>query len=230
MQTSLDNSVDRLLFGPPGLGTVLYLPGLPGGGASSHDRSPYGNTGTVVGAAWRRLPSGLWCLDFDGADDRITLPNVAAISQIAQGDFTIKLWWIADTSESADFFYQYNAANLRFSIRWGKAEGFYYNCWDAAGLNNVSIYKAWLPTNGIPYHLVFRRSGNSHDILVNGTSLGATTDADKPDAGVNTSYFGSLVSTTLKGKAGLFAIMSSAWTDAEVANSYAQERHLFGVW
>ena len=54
MKTRLDK--DELVFNPPELGCVLYLPGLPGGGSRIHDRSPYANNGTVAGATWRHLP------------------------------------------------------------------------------------------------------------------------------------------------------------------------------
>jgi hypothetical protein len=63
--------IDKLLFEPPELGCVLCLPGLPSGGNKIHDRSPYGNHGTITGATWTRTPSGLWCLSFDGVDDYV---------------------------------------------------------------------------------------------------------------------------------------------------------------
>jgi len=46
---ALDDRED-LVFSPPELGCVHYLPGLPGGGSKIHDRSPCGNIGTITGA------------------------------------------------------------------------------------------------------------------------------------------------------------------------------------
>jgi len=66
METLLYSRVDALMFSPPELGCVLYLSGLPNSGSKIHDRSPYGNHGAITGATWQRLPSGLWCLSFDG--------------------------------------------------------------------------------------------------------------------------------------------------------------------
>lgn len=37
------------------------------------DKSGYNNHGTIAGAIWIRLPSGLWVLYFDGTDDNITI-------------------------------------------------------------------------------------------------------------------------------------------------------------
>ncbi|KKN76444.1 hypothetical protein LCGC14_0369530 [marine sediment metagenome] len=48
--------------------SVLYYPGLDGGGATIPDYSGNVNNGTIVGATWVRLPSGLWYLDYDGND------------------------------------------------------------------------------------------------------------------------------------------------------------------
>ncbi len=59
----------------PPVGCVLHLSGLPGGGNKIYDRSPYGNIGTITGAVWKRLPSGLWYLDYDGSDDKVVIAN-----------------------------------------------------------------------------------------------------------------------------------------------------------
>ena len=71
MKTLLDRDIDELIFDPPELGSVLYLTGLPCGGSKIYDRSPYGNHGTITGATWKRLPSGLWYLDLDALDDYV---------------------------------------------------------------------------------------------------------------------------------------------------------------
>ena len=73
MRTLVDKDVNKLVFYPPELGCALYLPGLPGGGSKIYDISPYGNIGTITGATWKRLPNGLWCLSFDGTDDKVDL-------------------------------------------------------------------------------------------------------------------------------------------------------------
>jgi len=50
-------------------GLVLYLPFMEGTGSSVHDLSKYHNNGTITGATWTQLPSGIWVLSFDGVDD-----------------------------------------------------------------------------------------------------------------------------------------------------------------
>jgi len=60
---------DQLIFDPPDIDCCFYLPGLPNDGGYIKDRSPYGHTGTISGALWKILPTGLWYLHFDGTDD-----------------------------------------------------------------------------------------------------------------------------------------------------------------
>lgn len=75
---------------PPGPGCVLYLPGMPGAGTSIYDRSPYGNKGTITGAAWTRTVGGLWCLNFDGVDDQVNCG--AGNSLDLTNSFTLSCW------------------------------------------------------------------------------------------------------------------------------------------
>jgi hypothetical protein len=44
--------------------------------ATGYSTSPAGNNGTITGATWSRLPSGLWVLNMDGSDDIVTAPLV----------------------------------------------------------------------------------------------------------------------------------------------------------
>ncbi len=78
-----------LIFDPPDIGTVLYLPGLPGGGSKIFDRSPYGNNGTIVGATWARNAQGVWELSF-GTTDEVETP---ALGLTDADDYTICEWF-----------------------------------------------------------------------------------------------------------------------------------------
>ncbi|MDP2731407.1 MAG: hypothetical protein Q8O55_13160 [Dehalococcoidales bacterium] len=89
MQIIADRSADRIMFDSPGLETLLYLPGLPGGGSRIHDRSSYGNHGTLIGATWVKTPGGLWCLNFDGSDDYI---DCGTGITLANSSFTLEAW------------------------------------------------------------------------------------------------------------------------------------------
>jgi hypothetical protein len=89
----------NLPFAPPALGSVLSLTGLPGGNDKIHDRSPYGNHGTITGATWQRLASGLWCLSFDGSDDYVNLGNHGSLDLV--NGATIALWFMLTANAPA---------------------------------------------------------------------------------------------------------------------------------
>lgn len=63
----------KMQFYPPPANCVLYYPGYPPNGSTIIDQSGSANTGTITGATWTRLGSGLWGLDFNGATGEIDL-------------------------------------------------------------------------------------------------------------------------------------------------------------
>ncbi len=88
MKTLIDN--DTLVYSPPDPGCVLYQPSLPGGSNRIHDRSPYGNHGTITGAVWTRVPSGLWFLSFDGVDDLVECADADCLD--ITDNITVIVW------------------------------------------------------------------------------------------------------------------------------------------
>jgi len=69
---------------------VLNLTGYPGGGSRLQDRSFYGNHGTIIGATWAKLPSGLWVLSFDGTDDYVQVPHSSSLN--IDSAITLEVW------------------------------------------------------------------------------------------------------------------------------------------
>jgi len=80
-------------------GCVLYLPGYPGTGATIRDFSGYGNHGTITGATWVRLSSGLWVQNHDGSDDKTKL---AVNTDLDLSTLTVLLWFRFPTAPAAD--------------------------------------------------------------------------------------------------------------------------------
>ncbi len=56
----------------PDASTVLWLPCQEGSGTTVWDKSGQGNNGTISESTWVRLNSGIWVLNFDGDNDKIT--------------------------------------------------------------------------------------------------------------------------------------------------------------
>ena len=63
-----------------------------------YDLSHYKNHGTITGATWVQLPSGLWVMDLDGSDF-VNIPDSDSMD-IGTSDFTV-LWWQNITSTAA---------------------------------------------------------------------------------------------------------------------------------
>uniref|UniRef100_A0A6M3KMJ4 Uncharacterized protein n=1 Tax=viral metagenome TaxID=1070528 RepID=A0A6M3KMJ4_9ZZZZ len=61
----------KLYIPPAPANSVLYLTGYPPLGSTIYDRSGQDNDGTITGATWVRLPSGLYGISYDGTDDLV---------------------------------------------------------------------------------------------------------------------------------------------------------------
>ncbi|KKL49897.1 hypothetical protein LCGC14_2310890, partial [marine sediment metagenome] len=67
-------------------GTIDSAPSWEGNGL------PGGNDGTIVGASWYQLPTGLWYLDYDGSDDKVAVSDGASIQNLFDGGGTYEVW------------------------------------------------------------------------------------------------------------------------------------------
>ncbi len=57
--------------------------------ATLEDETRYGNNGTIAGATWERLPSGLWVNSFI-TNDTITVADASVFQ--GTGDFSLEFW------------------------------------------------------------------------------------------------------------------------------------------
>lgn len=239
----------RMQMYPPPADSVLYLPGFPPGGSTIYDKSKQAeagspNNGTITGATWVRLPSGLSGLSFNGND------SVACGIQSWTGSISVLCWlklcgypW-SDTS-NVDVLNNRNSAGVTqgFSLRMyhhDVATGMWLRFFVGTGAGAVytasSGYKTdWV--NNTWYH--FAGSNNSADkinIWCNTIRLSNDTDAGGSMAANAThqvtigkaAYFsgwyllgGSIVALAI--------VINAPITQATVATHYQQTRHLFGV-
>ena len=143
MKTLIDR--EDLVFDSAELGCVLHLPGLPGGDSTIHDRSPYGNHGTITGATWKRLPSGLWCLSFDGSDDYVTVGLGASIN--ITGPFTTKAWVYADVMSDEKTIYSHYGPGTNNGYEFRLSGGLM-----ALIIGDGAIWKQAVDTGGVANH------------------------------------------------------------------------------
>ncbi len=230
METLLDIDIDGLVFEPPDLDCVLSLPGLPGGGSKLHDGSSYGGHGAITGATWSRLPSGLWCLDYDGSDDYVNCGSRASLNFTT--GLTMEVWIKPDglQNSSASPLYRYQSWGLRMSNT--------NNIWLIIWLTDTSYTSGVLNVSADAWHHVvgtYDKSTGDAIVYVDGAggTAGATSRNDiKADGGQNllvgsnnleaNRYFNGLIN--------LARIYNRALSALEIQNHFDQEKHLFGVW
>ena len=224
-------SRNNLVFNPPMLGGVLFLSGLPGSSGKIYDRSPYGNIGTITGATWKRLPSGLWCLSFDGSDDYVAVADDDSIRNLSL--ITIEFWLYPKSFGEGDY--------GRILSKNGVLEVFMH-----AGTSAVAGNRNCATTNARSYissvtlnqwqQIVMAYDDATKDITM---YLNGTDDTSWPTTGVDalsddlgTLYIGSnsVGTNTFDGYIALLRIHNRALSAFEIRDHFEQEKHLFGVW
>lgn len=220
----------NLLFGLPALGTVLSLTGLPGGSNKIHDKSPYGNVGTITGATWKVLPSGLWYLSFDGVDDYVDCGSDTSLNPTQAISIEFWLYLYTTVLNLPD------ATNILIERGDGTGAGRAY-LWDIENDGNAYCYAGtsliliWDLTSLAAktfYHLV---------LTYDRVNCNGYINASSPSTNAATAAIPSKAQPTtinriarLKFDMGLFRIYNRALTPFEIWNHFNREKHLFGVW
>ena len=196
---------DRLIYDPPSLGTVLYLPGLPGGGSKIYDRSPYGNIGTITGATWVRTPDGLWCLSFDG-DDHVDCGSGASLATTGTWECWLNRTDRTDTMYICDFrdsgggagyiLLPLNGDTLAYDAGTAYVDGSVSDECTQAVWHHVAV-AGIVFTAGAPL-IIARRGPSAQDWW--------------------------------KGQMALVRFHNRLLSALEIQNHYNREKHLFGVW
>lgn len=242
MKTMLD--IDKLVFSPPDLGCSLYLTGLPGGGSKIHDRSPYGNHGTVTGAVWKRLPSGLWCLNFDGSDDYVDCGSDNSL-EIGTNGWSVNVWlkvpsdsnyrvilnsMVVFATNSSKGYYLY-LGNDDTRVSWGVSDG-------TTRIQNYVVSPITLKDN--TWHHIVATFNSTTDTVklyvdtteigsdTSGTPLGTIINDRQPEFGRD--YGSGSPRYYFLGLLALPRVYNRALSALEIQNCFNQEKHLFGVW
>lgn len=220
----------------PPIGCVLHLVGLPGGGNKIYDRSPYGNIGTITGATWHKLPSGLWCLSFDGNDDYVDCGNDSSLN--ITGAVTVEVWlkpisihtsnWAGIVWKGGDWAVKgYHLVQLR-SIDNGIVRWAIIN--DAGTGTNVQSSTGATVDNW--WHICGTFDGSIMRLFINGTEEG--TPVAQTDIGSNPSRhltIGKAAAGTCQNSLIVLPrIYNRALSALEIQNHFNREKHLFGVW
>ena len=234
VKTSVDR--DGLVFGPPELGCVLYLSGLPGGSSKVYDKSPYGSHGTITGATWERLTSELWCLRFDGLDDYTECQNMPSLN--ITNEISVEFWCriITPPAGGVGCLMSKDAvgSNRAWKISINSGGHFYYEIFGAGngGMDTTpDSYEA-----GQWYHLCFTfRAGTRREFFVNAASVlsDSTITGSIPSttcaivvAGIDYVVARECVNADIA----LVRVYRRVLSAFEVQNQFNREKHLFGAW
>ncbi len=218
----------RLLKYHPPASCVLYLPGEGDAySATIRDISGNGNHGTITGATWDRLPSGLPILNCDG-NDSVDCGGGASL-QIGLSDYTI-MTWVKLTIDQTHFIIGSDITNNPNPLYVNSGTGRIRTALGATGFSPA------VPSNNITgqwRHLAISldRDANA-DFVINGVSEGTADISAK--AAINLAighlYIGYSVNPGFAlGLIGLSKLFLSALTAASIANHFNQERWMFGV-
>ena len=221
----------------PPIGCVLDLPGLPGAGNKIYDRSPYGNIGTITGAVWKRLPSGLWYLDFDGQDDYIDCGHDTSLD--ITEPITILIWVYPD---NFDAYYAMLAkgdagagSGTTYDLHIASSGIPYFFILTGAAGQSVASSSAILVKTWSQVAVTFNPSSNAVALYKNGAANGTgTITSNPPSKPTENMYIGarmasSVMASHFPGDIALPRIYNRVLSALEIQNHYQQEKHLFGV-
>jgi len=230
----------------PDANTVLWLPGQDDAySATIRDRSGFNNHGTITGATWTRLPSGLWAQNFTAQGQFITVADVPSLSAFTA--ITVELWIkTGNTTNYGNLASKYYQSTLR---EWNLMQrqtgapgaGARFDVYDQSANANIGVYSndQTKPVNNVWTHMVATWSGGNYttmamyfngiaETLVDGTG-GTFVAVEDLAVDVVWGRQQNLTARDYVGQQALQRIYNRALSPSEVLSHYQQERYLIGV-
>jgi len=219
-----------------GDGCVLWFPGQDDEqSATIRDRSGQGNNGTIVGATWVRLPSGLWCLSFDGADDYVTIALDSSFN-FTDEPFSCEMWVYPLAMAAYEDIISTGTSNVAgwcWEVRANTGE-FWFKSYYPTGLYSAR-YGAGTIEQDKWLHLVSTKSGTTVKFYKNGVEQ-TQTSSNIPatlTASATATKLGEESDSTAYDWEGYMALpriyKNRILSAQEILNHFYRERHLFGV-
>ncbi len=219
-----------IIDGIPETNLVLYCPGLQGKGSSLLDRSANANHGTITGATWTRLPSGLYVLSFNGSTSKVSFSAGAGTPlDIDTGAVVLESWFNTDTIAAGEA--QIIGRGTEGASGWRLVR-------NAATLKlgysgSGTITSTAILVAGTWVHALGVINGASSVLYINGVS--AATGTVNPVAATKDVYMGCVHRETdaealfFDGLIAIPRIYNATKAAAVPLAHYTRERHLFGV-
>lgn len=231
-------SVNGYSYPPAEPGCVLHFPGLPGQGSTIWDRSKEGNDGTIAGATWVRLTSGLWGLYLDGIGDKVVIPNNSAMDFERTTPFTF-LFWMKPTGTLSDgtIYCTLNevVGGIGIRIKYEGVGTIVLRITDNHTVSDISKTCGVYPDAWHRYGFTYDGNGNTNGLSVyrdgalqstgGGGNLTASTVTGR-DHIIGMNIEGA---RALNAKLDILTIYAREFTAAQIKNGYLLQRHLFGI-
>ncbi len=217
----------------PGSDCVLWMPGQDDPqSATIRDRSGSRNNGTITGATWSRLGSGLWTLDF-ASGNFVDCGNGSSLN-FTTSDFSLEAW-INLTSAATnptifcrglhltDGYFAYINTNRGINFlteQSGDAQ-------NTVAANATITLATWT-------HLLITRDGATVKMYKNGVevtyaTVGVHTNPTTSTRNFRIGILDDEASQPFVGKIALPRVYNTALTAANAGQHYQRERFLFGV-
>lgn len=195
---------------------------------TDYDVSGKGNHGTITGATWVRLPSGLWVLNFDGVDDYV---DAGGITFFDLATPCVEAWVRMSADTTGDIFSKFDSVNgdagfiLRYNTTGTKFE--FFAGWTSGPASSAAIsLDTWYHVVGLHVASPIRTS-----IYVNGV-IGTNGATPVSPVAMTTKLFIGIradLTNDLNGRLALRRVYNTPLTVAQIASHYNQERHLFNI-
>lgn len=196
------------------------------------DRSRWGNNGTFSNVTWVQLPTGVWVMNFNGADSYVEIADSPTMRMAGGG--TIEVWAYLRTAGEGG----YSRIIDKSSDATG-ADGYKLQF----NTNNVIYFKTSTgadllsSNNALPFNVfkhIIITLGSSRKIYVNATDVTASggSETSLPPNVAGATRVGNRAGATdftLDGYIGGLKLHSKALTQAEITRRFTAQRSLYGV-
>jgi len=193
------------------------------------DATAYGNDGTITGAAWAQLSSGLWHLDFDGTNDYVDCGSDASLYP---DRITLEAWVQFKTVGSVYkmVFSCDDVGNRNYAFSLWNNDKLRFYIYDSNVEHSISSTST--PSQDTWMQMVATYDGAHLRIYTNGAldctpaAYAGNIDSDSEPVKLGERGDGGL---DLDGYIALPRIYNRALSAEEIENHFNQEKHLFGV-
>jgi len=226
----LDRELASIVNGIPESTLGLFCPALQGRGVTLIDRSAYANNGAISGATWKRLPSGLWVLNFNGTADKVTVTHAASIKPTA--GLTVIAWFrTTDYTETQGIADVIDDTTGYCLILYGSALLSTLRVTGCAGLTKAgstawnNVWKcAGMTFGAIGGHILYLNGAN----VASDSDSGSITQNTRNLTLGNRAFY-SPTTAALRGDLALPVIVGREYSATEMLRFFTRYRLLFGV-